>query len=894
MTDNMQKFMDANYDFSNNIEHKYSLRILDKYEVGDFVFDRHAISISDKLEVNNKFTPSTVKVVFDFNKATLYGGENIDISKVTFEHAILRYKLFNDDELADWKFNESRIYEDIALADLFKLDNNFKVRGIFDSDFYDVFEGVITEVNTSMFNTNAKITVTFKSKMIEAYNKKFLEGKVLTDYYICNNQNQAKSLMHKWAKDMGFNFYDFEDVKYPNGKYIVVPFVEEKKDTQIMSDFAELVRSFNGMMRVDGDKIFSANMSKIVFPINFVMDERNIMQPFNKSEVKPSAKEIKLTFDKYSYGTERIVFALAGENGNTNYSNIKVLKNTNRENQKLRYIVNWQPSGLVQDWHVAEVKAFKVNGAEKPEYVELDYEFIDITNSGGYVKFYNSLDVDIIIEKFIIKGTPVIKSSNNTTSFTKYREEEIGIDDTISKNNKFVQMTDHAKYYTQLYYHKECEVYTEYSFTTNHCLAFMKPGSNVFVRNKVTGSINCMVTEMSHNGNDCQLKCTTYNDFKYIETDDDIIIDSGVSDEDIKTDDIINNGGILTDDIPPAPLDFTLKDEINGFRVTLVKPDDTSIKGFIVYHAVQGTNNWTKEFYGSTQFIINGTPGTWYDVKATCVSFKDKESELTVTKSVKPRALTSGEVIYPPGMTPEELDQARKDLNTIVDNAIAEGDRKYQVLERELVATESELRSTITAEIADFDKNIVQKKFTEIKQTTDEITIVAQRAEGKIDDLSDPTNLISTINVAPEGITITGAKIKLGPSMTIHSDGSVDIGRVNAQQLVIGDNFYADAASGELRIKKVEISEINGLGSKFDEVNNRFDTGLLTINANTTIAGNFKVKGENIELNGNTSLIGTMNIYSNNGFVLWNGSTQGNSNKKMIIKADAIEFWELI
>lgn len=80
--------------------------------------------------------------------------------------------------------------------------------------------------------------------------------------------------------------------------------------------------------------------------------------------------------------------------------------------------------------------------------------------------------------------------------------------------------------------------------------------------------------------------------------------------------------------------------------------------------------------------------------------------------------------------------------------------------------------------------------------------------------------------------------------------------------------------------------------TKANQVDSRVSQGRIVLNGNTTVNGDFKVRGQNVEINGNTSITGILNIYNGLGLVVYNGNSDGNSNKKIVIAQGQIEIWE--
>lgn len=872
------------YDFSNNIKHKYAVMSHD-LDLSAFILNREAFTITDNLEVNEKFTPEQIQIQFSFTRDML--AENMfDLSEQTFFNYFVKDIKFTEAFLENWIFNRPFWLVDIPIKEFFLIGQSFDIMGQINHMPYQVFSGTITEAQFSKTNTSFDVKVTVKSKMKDSYNVKFTEDKTLTDWFIYNSTQKEISLLHRWATMLGYTEYEIPDIKYPDGTYITIPYASELKDNNIINEVAEMVRSFNGTMRVDFDKLRIAKHTGVPFPTNYICNENNILQPFNSTHIMPTYKEVKVTFDKYYYGSPKTVWAAVGENGTVSMANILVKKGTNAENNKVRYVIEWVPSGLVKDWKLAEVKAFKViPGTKDPVYVDLEYEFIDINNLGGYVKFYNTKhDTDIIIEKFIIEGTPVLKNSNNTLTFNKNNPEKVLDSEILTKSNKYVQTMKHAELYSQLMYHYYCEPQWQYEFGLNHCLSFLHAGCNCLIRHPLLDEMDLIINNFTHGGNTAKVKCTTYKPFEFVLIEGDELIDSGLTENDINIDKI-GDTGILSPDKPNPPLDFDVSASLNAFVVKVTPPDDKIIKGFNCYYKRTDDTTMYKQYFGATQFVVDAIALKTYEVKITSVSFKDVESDFTTTKYVVPRQLNSDEVIYPPGQSPEELDEARKLLQQQLQEDMKEMNNglttKIEKNASDIVQTNKNITTTVSASITDLKENYLKNEFTRIDQKANQIELVAQRAEGKVDDLSDPTNLVAKINIAPEGVTITGNVIKLGSSMKINSDGSVDVGRISANELIIGDNFYADATTGALMIKKVSIGEVIGLNNQLTSMTN----------ATNEIAN--KIANGTLVLNANTAVYGALSVYGGSyGIISYNGASEAASTLRTVLMGGALLYQE--
>lgn len=79
------------------------------------------------------------------------------------------------------------------------------------------------------------------------------------------------------------------------------------------------------------------------------------------------------------------------------------------------------------------------------------------------------------------------------------------------------------------------------------------------------------------------------------------------------------------------------------------------------------------------------------------------------------------------------------------------------------------------------------------------------------------------------------------------------------------------------------------------DANDKIANGRIVLNANTTVNGDFRVRGANVELNANTKVLGVLEVFGGDkGIISYNGTTEANSTMRIIIKGGEILFQERI
>jgi hypothetical protein len=88
---------------------------------------------------------------------------------------------------------------------------------------------------------------------------------------------------------------------------------------------------------------------------------------------------------------------------------------------------------------------------------------------------------------------------------------------------------------------------------------------------------------------------------------------------------------------------------------------------------------------------------------------------------------------------------------------------------------------------------------------------------------------------------------------------------------------------------------IKGVWTLADDALDKVNTGRIVLNGNTTVNGDFRVTGSNVVLTASTTVNGTLSVYGGDkGIISYNGTTEANSTKKIVIKGGVIEFWERV
>jgi hypothetical protein len=880
------ELLNLNFEEANNYKHKYGI-FIEGIDYSVFTNRDTQISITDELVTDTgSFTPKSLKLVLEISAALVSetlveNGEtmtmvDVNLKKEKFTSLYLKDYYYDDEEIEDWIFTNDKIVEKTKIEDLIKINDDFILRDTINDITTEPFIGKVRGTSVSYENGNLIITLTIKNSMISAYNLKYKEDKVLVDWFISNNSIKEKSLTHRLAEKLGYDDtqQEIDDLEIKN-EYLVVPFFSEVEDVKIIETLAELVRSYNGILKVEKDKIYIKRSELVIFPINQIADSRNILVTPVIETVYADYKSVKLEYDKYVYAPLNTVWYLAGAEGNIDNARIYISANVTKDKAP-RYKVEWQPSGLIQSFNTPIIEA--TNEAGDP--VTLQWEYEEISLSGGKIVFWNDTENEIFIKKFIVKGVPVKKLEGNEIEFTKVADAEdyqtLELD-----TNTYIQTPLHANYYAQLLYKENCIDKKTVSFGFNHCLGFLQSGSNLLLRHSEMPNLDLIVTKFTHDYNNAELTTETFENFVFDDGGITETENSNVDYGEIQTSNIISENPVLSDDKPSKPLTFELNARYNGFSVLVGLADEENIKGIYVYMKKSVDVNWSKELFSSTNFFIAGSSDNTYEIKLTTFNFSGIESDETEIKFVVPLKPSSDDISYPIGQSPGDLEEASNLLKNQLEadiltlqNSDLELEGRIETNASNITQTNENITLEVNAAVTSLRDNEISSLQSSIDLNAEGITLESSTREAEITAINDPTNLVSRINIAPEGVKIEGNSIKLGSGLEVDSTGNVFVNDLSADTLRIGTNFYADS-EGLLQIQNLQVANISGLTDDLEGIK----TGDITLSSDTIVNSDFKVNGENVILNADTTINSDFKVNGEN--VTLNANTTINSDFKV-------------
>lgn len=384
---------------------------------------------------------------------------------------------------------------------------------IFGTEF-NSFTGELKEVSRQYRNTNRTYGLKAYDKTYSMLEKKVLEDEILVDYWVCNNTDKDKSLLHQFAYRCGFqdSELDFEDSVYKDGSgYIKIPFLHLKTKTRYSDEVAELVRAVNSDIFVDMDSklVFKRGYDTFSDANSYFFDEQNILNEINVVTKTTDKNAVKVGYTNYKILENQTIFELKGENATESDAMIVIPVDTTAENNNVWWKIQY-PSGIAKNVSGITATGYYFDEAEQKVPVSLiadtHYEAI-YDQAGGKVRFFNPLSYGLHIEKFEISGEPVLEFEGNEYKLVKKGTPE-ETEEILELTNKYIQSRELAKEFCEYNYIENCMERDELTFDSN-LVMFMQPLYNCDV-NHVDYVGKIQILEMTHTKNKSRIKAVTY------------------------------------------------------------------------------------------------------------------------------------------------------------------------------------------------------------------------------------------------------------------------------------------------------------------------------------------------------------------------------------------------
>lgn len=464
-----KEYMNLAKDEYNNYQHKYKIINLTRNGM-----NLEPLLISESLRVNRflrtargTLTPNNVKLQFEGKQ-----GNQQDFLVKDF---LNRYKDFPN---MRWK---DIITIEFIEEYLIKNQDIIEIIDIFNSKEITIFKGQVREVTRIDTDNRRTIDITIEDNTIKGYENTFSEEKVYENYYISNNNEKDKSILHILSKMIGFNDNELHiaDVKLKGSEYIKIPLIKCEKGKKIMEEIAEIVRATygniytlpNGELRITSD-LDKSYIEDTKITIGSKDGNYPVLSFIENTEIQPKENKVEVKYNNVVKHDKQAVFILSGQNAvqNEDDAKIKIPKNSiGKEWWKieLNNVIN-----IERTPHIVAYMIEKITIGTKEEYTTYEVEYTDyelVWEDNGLnakLRFNNRDNFDIFIKEFKIYGNPITNFKDNSILYTEIK----GIKDYNLKqvSNKYINSKELATEIAKHTYYNECRTYSRVKLQTNN------------------------------------------------------------------------------------------------------------------------------------------------------------------------------------------------------------------------------------------------------------------------------------------------------------------------------------------------------------------------------------------------------------------------------------------
>lgn len=465
-----EEYMNLAKDEYNNYQHKYKIINLTRNGM-----NLEPLLISESLRVNRflrtargTLTPNNVKLQFEGKQ----GNQQDFLVKDFFN----RYKDFPN---MRWK---DIITVEFIEEYLIKNQDIIEIIDIFNGKEITIFKGQVREVTRIDTDNRRTIDITIEDNTIKGYENTFSEEKVYENYYISNNNEKDKSILHILSKMIGFNDNELHiaDVKLKGSEYIKIPLIKCEKGKKIMEEIAEIVRATygniytlpNGELRITSD-LDKSYIEDTKITIGSKDGNYPVLSFIENTEIQPKENKVEVKYNNVVKHDKQAVFILSGQNAVQNEDDAKIKIPKNSEGKEWWKI---ELNNVINIERTPHIVAYKIVPApshdNKIEYATeevkyTDYELVWEDNGlNAKLRFNNRNNFDIFIKEFKIYGNPITNFKDNSILYTEIK----GIKDYNLKqvSNKYINSKELATEIAKHTYYNECRTYSRVKLQTNN------------------------------------------------------------------------------------------------------------------------------------------------------------------------------------------------------------------------------------------------------------------------------------------------------------------------------------------------------------------------------------------------------------------------------------------
>lgn len=461
-----EKYLELSKDEYNNYQHRYKIINLTRNNM-----DLEPLLISESLRVNRflrtaqgTLTPNNVNLQFEGKQGTQQDFLVKDFWNKYKDFPHMRWK-----DIVTIEFIEEY---------LIKNQDIIEIIDTFNDETITVFKGQVREVKRTDTDNRRTIDITIEDNTIKGYENTFGEEKVYENYYISNNSDKEKSILHVLARQIGFNDNELHivDIKDTKKNYIQIPLIKCKKGDKIMTEIAEIVRAVYGNIYTlpNGELKITSELDKSYLQdTKLTIGSKNGNYPtlsfIENVEIQPKENKAEVKYNNIVKQEKQAVFVLSGQNADfkNDDAKIKVSKNSKgSEWWKVEF------NNVINIDKTPKIKAYKLVKASDKDYKQEEVEYSEFeliweeNSQNAKLKFNNSKDYDIFIKEFKIYGNPLLNFKDNSVLYTEIK----GLKDYNIKqvSNRYINSKELATEIAKHTYYNECRPYSRVKLQTNN------------------------------------------------------------------------------------------------------------------------------------------------------------------------------------------------------------------------------------------------------------------------------------------------------------------------------------------------------------------------------------------------------------------------------------------
>lgn len=362
---------------------------------------------------------------------------------------------------------------------------------------HTLLKGKATITNiTTLFNQTESINIEIVDELKFLFEKIVDKDVFLFDQYLYYSQQKENSILHILGKKLGFTNEQmiFDDIRDSQSRLIKVPFMLFRKGNRYIDELQTLLEATKGRVFINnlGNLIYKNGLFNHVENITCDFNSTNILSSLGRNFINTEKNGIKVTYDSYKYLDNQVIFDLSNK--------VEIKVGTTVENQKLEFNIKYITDLAIQHnitkaegYYYVNKEAVRVQLQENTHY-----KLVEFKETSAKVKFFNPFNEILYIDKFEIKGIPLVKFEGNEVNIKSKKDMAENEENFASFNkNKYIQTDEFASEIARLEYIDKCKNKTEMSFKCNFMPSLIPGNICTFNLNNIKCKIKILTVSHS-------------------------------------------------------------------------------------------------------------------------------------------------------------------------------------------------------------------------------------------------------------------------------------------------------------------------------------------------------------------------------------------------------------